>query len=254
MVPALTEIQSTLAEHLVSARSGGPTLDPKVFDGRIKSVEQAYAVQQAVTDATGPVGAFKTARKPGQPQIMAPIFSRDISKSPARFDAGDFNLIGIELELGFLITDDLPPAGDDAFRDKARACVALVPAIEIVDTRLTGIEEAGPMLRLADNQLNGGLVFGEPVADWHSLDLSTVAARLTFNGETVLDGQATVPGGDAFETFCGLAEMAGSHCGGLKPGHVVITGSLNGMPFVQPGTSIHGFISGVGEVSVDILN
>jgi 2-keto-4-pentenoate hydratase len=252
MPAAGTEIQNVLAERILSARSGGPRLDPEAFDAAIESAEDAYAVQQTVARATGPVGAFKTARKPGQLQIMAPIFARDIRRNPAEFDAGTFNLVGIELELGFLVTGDLPPAGSDTFRQKARNCVALVPAIEIVDTRLTGIEKAGPLLRLADNQLNGGLVYGEPVADWHSLDLSTVTARLTFNGETVLDGDAPVPGGDAFETFCGLAEMVGSHCGGLKPGHVVITGSLNGLPFVEPGTHVQGFISGVGEITVSI--
>ena len=243
-------LATSLAQQFIAARNCGPAIDPASVDKRLDA-KTAYAVQSAVATEIGPVGAFKTARKPGQPVIMAPIFEKDISISPARFAADRFGQIGIELEIGFVVLKDLPPVIAPDFRDKARHCVAPAAVIEIVDTRLTDIPSASPMVRLADNQLNGGLVVGDPSGNWHGGDLSSVSATLKFDEKLILDGSSDVPGGDAFESFCVLAEMVGSHCGGLKPGHVVITGSLNGMPFVPQGTRVKGSIAGIGEVSVE---
>ena len=126
--------------------------------------------------------------------------------------------------------------------------MAAVAVHEIVDTRLADLDGAGPLLRLADNQLNGALVIGEPRADWHDLDLATVTAKLTLGDETVLNGPAFPPGGDAWETFLGFARMVGTHCGGLREGQVVITGSLNGLPFIDRPSSASGAIEGLGTV------
>lgn len=240
-----------IATRLIDARNGGPFLIPQEIGQALPSSAEAYEVQRIVADAIGPVGAFKTARRPGQAQIMAPIFQKDIQRTPAVFARDQINRIGIELEVGFLVKAPLPAATDADFAEKARRCVSAVAVLEIVDTRLAEIDPAPPPLRLADNQLNGALVVGEPLDDWQELDLETVTATLKLGDETVLDGAAPVPGGDAFRTFCGLAQMVGSHCGGLRPGHVVITGSLNGMPFIERGTSVRGWIDGLGAVEAD---
>ncbi len=243
-------LANTLAKRLMSARNGGPAISPASVDSGLNA-ETAYAAQAAVAEETGPVGAFKTARKPGQPVIMAPIFEKDVARAHTRFAAGRFGLIGIELEIGFIVLKELPPVSAPDFRTKVRDCVAPTAVIEVVDTRLTDIPSAPAMLRLADNQLNGGLVVGDPNRNWQGGDLSRVTATLRFDGDLVLDGPADVPGGDAFESLCILTEMVGGHCGGLKPGHVVITGSLNGMPFVPQGTRVEGIIAGIGKVSAE---
>ena len=243
-------LAKSLSKQLICARNDGPAISPASVDDRLNA-ETAYAVQAAVAAEIGPVGAFKTARKPGHPVIMAPIFKNDVVRSHARFTADRFGLIGIELEIGFIVLNQLPPVNAPDFRARVRDCVAPAAVIEVVDTRLTDIPSAPALLRLADNQLNGGLVVGEPNREWQGQNLSHVSATLSFDDDLVLDGPADVPGGDAFESFCVLAEMVGSHCGGLKPGHVVITGSLNGMPFVPEGTRVSGSIAGIGEVSAE---
>lgn len=241
-------LSTTLAQQLIVARNGGPAIDPASQRNWLNA-ELAYAVQSAVVAEIGPVGAFKTARNPDQPTIMAPIFKKDVFNSPARFEPDRFGLIGIELEIGFVVLKNLPPLNAPDFRDRARFCVAPAAVIEVVDTRLTDIPNASPMLKLADNQLNGGLVVGDTLRDWQGADFTSVTATLRFDDDLVLDGSCEVPGGDAFESFCALAELVGGHCGGLKAGHVVITGSLNGMPFVPQGTRVEGTITGIGEVS-----
>lgn len=242
------DLVEDLALALVASRQGGSAVDGARFEAGLRSEAECYAVQARVAEAMGPVGAFKTARKAGELRIMAPIFAADVRTSPATFAAGTLRRIGVELEVGFLVTAALPDPQAPDFAERARDCVAAVPVIEIVDSRFDDLDGAGPLLRLADNQLNGALVLGEARADWRDLDLETVTARLELDGETALDGPARVPGGDAWEAFTGLARMVGTRFGGLREGQVVITGSLNGMPFVERGATARGFIEGLGAV------
>jgi len=243
-----------VAEMLVDARNGGARPQPDDLKALISGFEACYEIQTIVTEAFGPAGAFKTARKPGQQTIMAPIYQSDIAASPARFAARRFFVTGIELEVGFVVRKVLPAPDANDFEQRAAECISVLPCIEIVDTRLASIDEASPLVRLADNQLNGGLVVGEPVEDWHGLDLGTVKYHLDLGAGRVMEGFADVPGGDAFGNFCALAKIIGSHCGGLRPGSMVITGSLNGMPFVEPGSRVRGQIEGLGSVEAEFAS
>jgi 2-keto-4-pentenoate hydratase len=44
--------------------------------------------------------------------------------------------------------------------------------------------------------------------------------------------------------------MAGDHCGGLRVGHWVLTGSLHPIAPVNPGTTFSARIDGLGEVTL----
>lgn len=241
-----------LAKQLLIARGGGANVSALELGDFPATLEDAYATQRYVTDVIGTVGAFKTARRPGNSdQIAAPIYREHVRQSPATFSASEINLIGIELELAFHINSTLPDTTDPDFAALVKERVSPVAAIEVCDTRLADFATATPLQKLADNQINGGLVVGEPLADWHDLDLSTITAKLVFGTDIIVDGPASVPGGDAFETLLGLARQLGSHCGGLQPGQYVITGSVNGLPFIKRGVPVYARIDGLGELRVD---
>src|SRR5690606_37270696 len=125
------------------------------------------------------------------------------------FRSGELRLIGIELEVAFLVREPLPLAEDPQFAERARACVSPLAAIEIVDSRLEDFEAAGDLWKLADSQVNGGFVHGEPAGDWGGLELATLDVRLDIDAITVADGPANVPGGDAFDVFCAFARLVG---------------------------------------------
>lgn len=240
---------SRIAGALLAARRGGPKLAPA--EARELDTAGAYAVQREVAARSGGIGGFKVARRPGQATLMAPILRADVHASPARFGPDAFTSLGIELEVGFRILAPLPPAVAPGFRAAARDALAVVPVIEVVDSRLADADAATPELKLADNQLNGAVIVGGEVRDWQGLDLAAVEAKLTVGSERVLDGRAEVPGGDAFDTFCELASIIGDHCGGLAPGQVVITGSLNPIFWCERGVRVAGRIAGIGEVAAE---
>ncbi|MEF2551720.1 hypothetical protein VQ042_10165 [Aurantimonas sp. A2-1-M11] len=239
-----------LAAALIAARRSHHPMVRDEADrlGEMIGPDGAYAVQQLVCDACGPAVAWKTGRKrPEDPVIAAPVLEGGLRASGAAFSTRELGACGVELEIGFRLERPLPPLDSPDFPTLARACVTPIPVIEIVDGRMDGFMEATPLAKLADNQINGGLVYGTP-SEAGGLDLGQPEVRLTFNGQDVVSGRQPVPGGDAFSVFMAFARMVGTHCGGLRPGQIVTTGSLSGLPFVPPGTRIDGWIAGLGHV------
>ena len=249
----MTEENTTeLANALVQARASGNGVIADAFAAP-GSVAAAYAVQSAqiaaLAPGLGPVAAWKTGRKgPGEPISFAPILASLVRRSPARFTPAEAHLRGVELEFAFLLDDDPPPADTMGFADALRPRVSLVAVIEVVGSRLVQADAADPLLKLADLQLNAGLVIGQPLRTWTGLRTDQGDVRWEIDGQIMAQGPAETPGGAAFATFCAFAQSVGTHCGGLKKGQVVATGSLTGLRWAPPGARVRGEIAGLGRV------
>ena len=239
-----------LVAQLLAARNGGAKLPASAGEGLTRA--RVFAVQHAVAARLGSVGGFKVACPPDAPIVIAPIMARDIYQTPAEIAVPAGEELGIELEYAFRLIARPPDPNVPDFEPRLRAAVELLPAFELVQSRLADPKGAGVALKMLDNQLNGAVVLGAPRRDWEGIDVTRAEARLVLGGETLLDGAARVPGGDAFATLCELARALGGHCGGLQLGQVVITGSLNGLPWITPPTTAEGHISGLSEVAMTL--
>ena len=252
MTPPPSTAEPSLA--LLQARASGLALAAGAAASPASETE-AYAAQAAtiaaLTSRLGPVAAWKAGRAhPGGPILFSPILSALVRGSPANFTAAESRLRGVELEFGFRLEADPPPLGAPDFEEMLRQRVSLVPVIEVVDSRLVEADAAPMLLRLADLQLNAGLVIGAPLADWSGLRLDLGEVCWEFDDRIVAEGEAATPGGDAFGTLCAFAEAVGTHCGGLRKGHVVTTGSLTGLLWAPPAARVRGEIGGLGTVEV----
>ncbi|MEM9783357.1 MAG: hypothetical protein AAF899_12895, partial [Pseudomonadota bacterium] len=224
------------ADRLISAHRGQHHFQPEPGTGPRDEAE-ALVVQAMVAAALGPVGGFKTGRRSAlDPPTVAPVLAADVVASGAAIDPAASRLRGVELEIAFRLECETPDTDDPAFDDRLADAVVALPALEIVESRLTDPEAAGPLWKRADAQINGGIVLGAPVADWRGLPLSSPTVRKAFDGRILVDGAVAAPGGCPFATFAAFARGLGTHCGGLRAGQVVITGSLTGLPFAPPGT------------------
>lgn len=242
------ELVDLWAEELVAARAMSQRR--ALPEARPTSVDEAYQIQAAVAKQMGPVGGFKTARKEDAPSIMAPIFAADIAPSGAQVAVHD--MLGIELEVGLEIVGTLPPNFGHLPLAELRGLLRPVAVIELVDTRVQGRFAGDDIVKLSDNQINAGLVVGAKAMDWSRPDFGRVEARMKAGSDIILEGQATVPGGSALETFASLARQIGDHCGGLQRGQIVITGSLHPLVYYPEGTLVEGWIDGIGAVSVTL--
>jgi 2-keto-4-pentenoate hydratase len=217
-----------------------------------RDASDAYRLQALVAAELGPVAAWKTgAPSPEAEPIMAPIFAELVHRSPARLDAAGFHRIGIEAEIAYRLGRDLP-ARDAAYgRDEVMGAIdGVLAAIEIVDTRLPEPLLDDPWWRLADFQINGGLVVGEPRTAWRTIDPMAQPVQLAIDSVTVARGRGGNPAGDPLRLMVWLANHCGDHCGGLRRGQVVTTGSLTGLRWVEPGAVVVARLAGLGAVQV----
>ncbi|MBP9916537.1 MAG: hypothetical protein KBF24_10045, partial [Thiobacillaceae bacterium] len=192
--------------------------------------EAAYAVQGALwrslVDSPRP-GAWKAgAPDKASTPVAAPVFPQRISASPARFPADRFFGMGIEAEIVFRFGRDLPARAPPYSREEIlNAIAAAHVAMELVDTRLADAEAAGPLWRLADNLLNGGLVIGDEIPHWRELDFAVQTARVLADGKCLAETRGRPPLDDLFHCLPWWIR----HIGGARAGDIVTTGAWNGM-------------------------
>jgi 2-keto-4-pentenoate hydratase len=242
-----------LANALVSAYRSGQPLQTRPDLGPASEAE-AYAVQHAVWRIM--VGdARPTAWKLGAPSrestpIAAPIFSGRIGGSPGQFPADSFLRLGVETEIALRFGCDLPTRPLPYRREEILDAVASAHvAMELVDSRLVDPDAAGPLWRLADSLLNGGLVLGSAIPDWRDLDLDALVARAYADDTLLAEAIGQQPLGDI---YCCLPWWLG-HIGGIRAGDIVTTGSWNGAPRItQPG-SLRVEFAGLGRADVHLL-
>jgi 2-keto-4-pentenoate hydratase len=236
---------SVFTTRLIEAQRAGTRFTP---DGGLPaSRDEALRVQAGVCAALGRAGGFKVARTPAGEVIFAPILAERIVRDGAEVPVRD--RIGIELEVGFELLVPLDPQWRQAPQDYLRPRVV----VELIDTRVEGPEADAPLVKLADMQVNHGLVVGPAAEGWDGADFGTVEARLTCGDTQVLDGAATVPGGSALQMVELLRQELGDHCGGLRPGQYVITGTLSGLQFYEPGRDVRGAVAGLGEIGLRLV-
>ena len=218
----------------------------------LASEADAYAVQERVARELGPVGAWKVgAASPAAEPVRAPILAATIHASPVTVPAAGFHVIGIEAEIAYRLGADLPPRERPYTSAEVAAAVeGMLPAIELVDTRLADHAAAPPLWKLADNQINGGLVTGPLATAWRRFDPVSQPVRLEIEDTVVAEGRGGNTAGDPFRLLVWLANHLGSQGGGLRRGEVVTTGSLTGLRFVAPGARVRATLEGLGQVAV----
>lgn len=242
-----TEHTTRTADALLQAYRDRQPYEAPADDGPASEAE-AYAVQRAVWQAMAgdarpsawKVGAASRDDAP----LAAPIFPQRLAASPARFPEGAFLRMGIEAEIALRFARDLPARAEPYGREEILDAIGSAHvAMELVDTRLDDPQAAGPLWRLADSLLDGGLVLGSEIPDWRDLDLARLTARSYANGALIAEAQGKQPLDDLF--FCLPWWLA--HIGGVRAGDVVTTGSWNGMHWVGMPVALRVEFEGLGS-------
>lgn len=243
---------STAADLLLAARQNGRRLAMLPDEVRPHTRGDAYAIQDAVVSKLGAIGGWKVGAKNASAEpTCAPLPATLILRSPQRFAAGRFALNGIEAELAFTLSHDLPARPQPYCAADLKAAVATVhTAIEIVDSRFDDLSAVDPLSVLADFQSNGALVVGDGVALPHAFDSSMQEVTLEIDGIRVVESRGSNPAGEVLSLLVWLANHAATRNGGLRRGDIITTGSWTGMRFVGSGTRVDAEFAGIGGVSV----
>lgn len=160
--------------------------------------------------------------------------------------AGRFLYPRVEVEVGFILADDLPGAGctED---DVLAATAAFVPSIELIDTRIQDWKIA-LCDTIADNASSAGFVLGKERVSPKDVDIKAITAVLTRNGEVVAEGRSDAVLGNPVTAVAWLARKVDSFGVRLKAGDIVLPGSCTRAIDARPGDEFVADFTGLGSV------
>ena len=242
-----------IAQQFVDAHRGGSQVRISPAAATLQP-EDAYRVQDAVFSAlhaSRPMAWKVGTAAPTAEPSAAPIAR--VLASPASVAGAEFKMIGVEVEIGFRLARDLPERQESYDeREIADAVAETLVMIELCDTRLADWETAPAMWRLADFQLNAGLVWGGGRPDTRAIDFTGLHAELWIDGVKKKDLAGAHPLGNPARLLPWLARHCAQRNAPLRAGDLVTTGSWTGMDFVFAGSEVIARFPGVGEARVTI--
>jgi 2-keto-4-pentenoate hydratase len=148
-------------------------------------------------------------------------------------------VLGVEAEFGFRLAADLPARSLPYTREDVAAAVdAVVPLIEICDTRLADWRRRRIEEITADNAFNGGVVAGQALREWHGLDLALREVSLSIDGECRGKGTGALVLGHPLLALAWLANEQSRRGIGLRAGDLIAAGTCTGLQFARPGSSV----------------
>jgi 2-keto-4-pentenoate hydratase len=240
-------------------------------------VEAAYAVQQILHRRALDAGREVSGRKIGltapavqaqlgvdQPDFGFLYADMDVTRDANSGGVDPARLLQpkIEAEVAFLLGADLDTPGPSGRFDDAavaEAIAAVVPALEIVDSRVAGWDISFADT-VADNASAGLYVLGEAHVGPAVLgpDLAATLARVSMTmtrsheneaAQQVSTGRGADCLGSPVTALAWLATTARRHGEPLRVGQVVLAGALGPMVPVAAGDTFTAALSGLGGVT-----
>jgi 2-keto-4-pentenoate hydratase len=221
-------------------------------------VETAYDVQQAqvrrwTAEGRRPVGA-KIGLTSRVVQENLGVYQPDFGvlfadmavPDGTEVDLGRLLQPRVEAEVAFVLGADLPYE-QVTVADVIHATDHLLPAIEIVDSRVAGWD-ISIVDTVADNASSGLFVLGTAPRRIAEVDLRLCGMVLEHAGEPVSVGAGAACLGNPAHAVAWLAETLARSGRPLRAGDVVLSGALGPMVPVAPGAAYEARISGLGSV------
>ncbi len=160
--------------------------------------------------------------------------------------AGRYLYPRVEVEVGFVLAEDLPGA-ECTEDDVLAATAAFAPAIELIDTRITDWK-IKLCDTIADNASSAGFVLGAERVAPKDVDIKKIDAVLTRNGEVVAKGRSDAVLGNPVTAVAWLARKVESFGVRLRKGDIVLPGSCTRAIDARPGDQFVAEFDGLGSV------
>ncbi|MCU1621764.1 MAG: 2-keto-4-pentenoate hydratase [Frankiales bacterium] len=176
------------------------------------------------------------------------LLSDMVYSEDAPIPTQSFLLPRVEVEVGFVLGDDLPGEGCTAL-DVLRCTDFIAPAIELIDSRIADWK-IGLFDTISDNASSCGVILGKERVKPSEIDVKAIDATLDINGNRVAEGTSGAVLGDPTIAVAWLANKVASFGVRLEKGHVVLPGSCTRAYDVKPGDDVVATFKGLGSVSL----
>ncbi len=244
-----------IAERMRHALASGEPVPP-TGDGEAAAlmVGDAYRVQHAVIGSRRAHGerlcGYKVAMR--TPPLHGEILHRDVVRDGGQVSVGAMVVPKIEAELAFVIGE--PLAGDDLMITDVLAATAFVlPAFEVVDSRLVGGTKNPVPDLIADNSMFAAMVLGGPPHRVDAVDIRRIEVALRVGDEVAEVGATNRGSANPAHAVVELAAHLHGFGRGLHPGDVVLSGSCTTPVPVSAGDVVTGEFAGFGDVTVTFV-
>jgi 2-keto-4-pentenoate hydratase len=219
----------------------------------------AYAVQQVNTDLAIAAGRRVTGRKVGLTSLAV--------QKQLGVDQPDYGTLfvdmciadGVDIEFGSLIAPraeaevavvlehDLDK-GEHNIIDIINAIAYVIPAIEIVDSRIKDWD-LSLVDTVADNASSGLYVVGTQPKSLRKLDLRSIEMQLHRNGVVESTGVGSACLGNPLHAALAVANVMSKQGTPLRAGECIMTGALGPVVPVVAGDHLHADMGELGSVS-----
>ncbi len=223
------------------------------------TLEDAYDVQRRWADARIAGGAKIIGRKIGltsramqqASKITEPdygvILDDALFHDGARIKAGTFIKPRLEVELAFIMGEDLSGAGCQV-HDVLRATEFVQPALEIIDYRTEVPRQI--VDTIADNAAFGAIVLGGRTIRPFDVDIRWVGATLSQNGVIEESGVSAAVMGHPAAGLAWLVNKLAPLGDGLKKGDIVLGGSFTRPIDISSGDVVFADYGPLGSLGV----
>ncbi|HTZ89388.1 MAG TPA: hypothetical protein VMA71_03555 [Alloacidobacterium sp.] len=242
------------AELLLAARRDSQLIENLPEALRPHTLDEAYALQDIVAEALGPIGGWKVgAPSPDATPVYAPMplvggfaqSGQTLSKSHRRYR-------GVEAEIAFRLGKDLPVREKPYSREEVTSAIASAhPVIELLEPAFIDPDTVDRLSMIGDLQMNCGLTYGPAFPAWQSAELEKESVTVTIEGVVRFEGTASnAAGTDLLRLVIWLANEGQRRTAGLKAGGWITTGSWCGKFNANPGSEARVTFSTFGTVQI----
>ena len=251
------------AALLLQARVRNAQIAALPDDCKPRTLEDGYAVQDAVTDR---VGLRVIGRKIGCTALdsqrflgvdgpfLGRMFADTSHKSGVKLSGKSFAMRGIEGEFAFRLAHDFPPRPTPYGRDEVGEGASLHAAIEIVCTRFTDWLTVGAASIIADNGAHGAFVEGPGTTDWARADLAKQCMTLTVDGKPIAEGRGEAVLGHPLDALVFAVNASAQRGHPLKAGDIISTGTCVGFHPVGSAAHVVVDLGALGRVELQFTD
>jgi 2-keto-4-pentenoate hydratase len=247
-----------LATQILTRFDAHQTVDAMASDFAQLGIEDAYRVQLALVDQrcargeriVGRKVAFTSRGTMTQFGVTESAFGSILSGGV--FADGDavpvsrFPAVGAEAEVGFVIGEELKGPGV-TMAQVLKATAGVVPAMEIINLCITRTPWTAPEV-IATNAVHGGIVLGGQITPLAGLNLRYEGMVAEVDGEPVGSGAGVEVLGHPATAVAWLVNKLAEFELALRPGDVVLSGSIIRMLEVKAGQTVKVTFSRIGTV------
>jgi 2-keto-4-pentenoate hydratase len=198
--------------------------------------QQGYDCAAALAELeASPVAGWKIAATSAAGQrhinvdgpLIGRIFHDRLLQPGATVPLGDNIMRVAEAEFAFTFSRDLPARPEPYSLEEALAAVSTLHlSIEVPDSRYLDFTRVGAAQLIADTACASWLVLGPAIAAaWRHIDLTQHQVSGHRNGARVAEGSGRAVLGDPRLALHWFVNECASHCGGVRAGQFVTTGT-----------------------------